>query len=335
MADIGVDSLADAATNTTGTAVGWQTRVNAFIAKFKSGVNLFGTAALKNVGTATGNIPEVQADGKLPSGVLGGAVPTGGMMSFAGSTSPTGWLICDGQAVSRTQYAALFGVIGTTYGNGDGTATFTLPDLRRRVPVGAGGARVAGPATSLASRAGSESATTSDHTHFVNVNQSLVAGPNGNQVHLRPLFRGYQVISLSEAVAGEGFLYLRPDYASQFAQGAALPSFASTYPRTQTSVTGSSSATASDSSWVGDSIRLGPFEGTMAELGYRFGRTAYFTSIHPSLFVSGTLEGGLTESQWGPDTAVNLRTAGVSSVPQNHPDGNYQPSIVMNYIIKT
>ena len=53
----------------------------------------------------------------------------GAVMAFAGSTSPAGWLLCDGSAVSRTDYAALFAVIGTTYGTGDGSTTFNLPNL--------------------------------------------------------------------------------------------------------------------------------------------------------------------------------------------------------------
>lgn len=56
-------------------------------------------------------------------------VPTGCVQAFAGNTTPSGWLLCDGSAVSRTQYSRLFGVIGTTYGAGDGTDTFNLPNL--------------------------------------------------------------------------------------------------------------------------------------------------------------------------------------------------------------
>jgi len=63
-------------------------------------------------------------------------VPTGAVSAFAGSTAPTGWLLCSGQAVSRTTYAALFALIGTTYGVGDGSTTFNLPDLRGRVVAG-------------------------------------------------------------------------------------------------------------------------------------------------------------------------------------------------------
>jgi microcystin-dependent protein len=62
--------------------------------------------------------------------------PTASLLPFAGTTSPDNWLLCSGQAVSRTTYAALFAIIGTTYGVGDGSTTFNLPDLRGRTPVG-------------------------------------------------------------------------------------------------------------------------------------------------------------------------------------------------------
>lgn len=60
----------------------------------------------------------------------------GVIVSYAGTTEPSGWLLCYGQAVSRTTYARLFDVIGTTYGAGDGSTTFNLPDLRGRVMAG-------------------------------------------------------------------------------------------------------------------------------------------------------------------------------------------------------
>lgn len=57
-------------------------------------------------------------------------VPVGAVCSFAGTSAPDGWLVCDGAAVSRTTHAALFAQIGTAFGAGDGSTTFTLPDLR-------------------------------------------------------------------------------------------------------------------------------------------------------------------------------------------------------------
>ena len=64
-------------------------------------------------------------------------VPIGAMMSYGGAAAPTGWLLCYGQAVNRTTYAALFAVLGTAYGPGDASTTFNLPDKRGRVPIGA------------------------------------------------------------------------------------------------------------------------------------------------------------------------------------------------------
>jgi microcystin-dependent protein len=61
---------------------------------------------------------------------------TGAIFPFAGETIPNGFLLCDGSAVSRADYADLFAIIGTNYGSGDGTTTFNLPDMRGRVPVG-------------------------------------------------------------------------------------------------------------------------------------------------------------------------------------------------------
>ena len=58
------------------------------------------------------------------------AIPTGAIFSFPIDTPPTGYLVCDGSEVSRTTYSDLFALIGTMYGNGDGSTTFNLPDFR-------------------------------------------------------------------------------------------------------------------------------------------------------------------------------------------------------------
>ena len=59
-----------------------------------------------------------------------GGVPSGTVVAFAGSTAPSEWLLCNGAAVSRSTYSNLLAAIGTTYGSGDGSTTFNLPDLR-------------------------------------------------------------------------------------------------------------------------------------------------------------------------------------------------------------
>lgn len=88
----------------------------------------------------------------------------GEVKMYAGSAAPSGWLVCDGSAVSRTTYAALFAVIGTTYGAGDGSTTFNLPDLRGRTTIGVGQGNtgeggVLGTNRALASVGGTETHT--------------------------------------------------------------------------------------------------------------------------------------------------------------------------------
>ncbi len=75
-----------------------------------------------------------------PWGLAGGGSggPIGSITAFGGSAAPDGWLVCDGGAVSRTDYADLFAVIGTAYGPGNGSSTFNLPDARNRALYGAG-----------------------------------------------------------------------------------------------------------------------------------------------------------------------------------------------------
>jgi microcystin-dependent protein len=69
--------------------------------------------------------------------VLNNSNPTGGLMMWPTAAAPSGWLLCNGTAVSRTTYAALFAVIGTTFGVGDNSTTFNLPNYVERMPFGA------------------------------------------------------------------------------------------------------------------------------------------------------------------------------------------------------
>jgi microcystin-dependent protein len=113
-------------------------------------------------------------------------VPTGVISPYAGldSNIPTGYLLCNGQAVSRTTYATLFGVVNTTYGVGDNSTTFNLPDLRGRAPIGAG------TGTGLTARA--LGATVGTETHTLTIAQmpshdhsSLQFGSSGGAAGLR------------------------------------------------------------------------------------------------------------------------------------------------------
>lgn len=68
----------------------------------------------------------------------GNSIPPGTVFDYAGSSAPTGYLLCNGAAVSRVTYSGLFAIIGTTWGSGDGSTTFNVPDLRGRATIGAG-----------------------------------------------------------------------------------------------------------------------------------------------------------------------------------------------------
>jgi microcystin-dependent protein len=91
------------------------------------------------------------------------SIPTGALNMWPTASAPTGWLICNGSAVSRTTYATLFGIIGTTYGTGDGSTTFNLPNLQGKMPIGVSGSYT------LASTGGSADAVLVSHTHTASV----------------------------------------------------------------------------------------------------------------------------------------------------------------------
>ncbi len=106
---------------------------------------------------------------------------TGEVRTFAGVVAPSGWLDCDGSAVSRTTYIELFNIIGTTYGVGDGSTTFNLPDMRGRMPIGAG-TGTGLTARTLGSQYGQEGLLLTDlpsHSHTI----SGTTGGTGDHSH--------------------------------------------------------------------------------------------------------------------------------------------------------
>ena len=97
--------------------------------------NSIGAAAINISGNGTSG-QAVVSDGDGSFSYTSNIVPSGALMPYAGTSAPTGFLLCDGSAVSRSTYATLFSAISTTYGAGDGSSTFNLPDLRGRVVAG-------------------------------------------------------------------------------------------------------------------------------------------------------------------------------------------------------
>lgn len=130
------------------------------------------------------------------------SAPAGTVNSYAGSTAPTGWLLCAGQNVSRTTYAGLFAAIGTTYGSGDGSTTFALPDLRGRVVAGeddmggtaanrltSGGSGIAGATLGASGGAQTHTLTTTEmpsHTHTQNPHSHEVQRSNSAATAVAP-----------------------------------------------------------------------------------------------------------------------------------------------------
>lgn len=84
----------------------------------------------------TGAGPAVDANDLVTLGTVRDAMPIGVVVDFCGSTAPSGWMLCYGQAISRASYPSCFSTIGTTFGSGDGSTTFNLPDLRGRILAG-------------------------------------------------------------------------------------------------------------------------------------------------------------------------------------------------------
>jgi microcystin-dependent protein len=134
------------------------------------------STTLSATGVSAGTYTSVTVDTK--GRVTGGTnptlatVPSGTLIDFAGTSAPTGYLACDGSAVSRTTYSALFAVISTTWGAGDGSTTFNLPDFRRRASVGSGGSGTGTLGNAVGNTGGAETHTLSttempSHTHNV------------------------------------------------------------------------------------------------------------------------------------------------------------------------
>jgi microcystin-dependent protein len=111
---------------------------------------------------------------------VGTATPVASMMQYAGSSDPvdadgtTRWLICDGRAISRTTYAALFNKTSTTYGTGNGSTTFNIPDLRQRLPLGKA---ASGTGSTLGATGGAIDHThsTPSHSHTLGAGFAVVA----------------------------------------------------------------------------------------------------------------------------------------------------------------
>ncbi len=156
-------------------ASGGDTNVNLEVSSKGSGTLKLdgGATGTVDIGTtSTGNINLKRATVVTGSVTATGMAmcPTGTILPFGGTSAPSGWLSCDGTAISRTTYSGLFAVLGTTWGVGNGTTTFNLPNLPRHTLVGVGGSGTATLSNTVGSTGGEETHTMTTgelvaHTH--------------------------------------------------------------------------------------------------------------------------------------------------------------------------
>lgn len=145
------------------------------------------STGLKWAAVGTSNISDGAITlGKLASALQAFLVPTGSINAWSTNTAPTGWQLCDGTAVSRTTYAALYAVIGTTYGAGDGSTTFNLPNLKGRVIVGRDAAQTEFDSLAETGGAKTHTLTSSEmpaHVHNVSAYSHSASIGNTNLSH--------------------------------------------------------------------------------------------------------------------------------------------------------
>ena len=145
--------------------------------------------------------------------LLEGGIPTATIVPWSDSSVPSGFLECNGSAVSRTTYSALFAIVGTTYGAGDGSTTFNVPDLQDNVPVGKSNNKAlastggANTVTSTGNVAGSTANATlstaqlASHSHNTNL---TISNPGGGPSFKFPTSPNVNPSGIESANTGSG-----------------------------------------------------------------------------------------------------------------------------------
>jgi len=161
-------------------------------------------SGLATLGT-DGLVPASQLPTPSGGGGTASALPTGALLDWAGSSAPSGYLLCDGSAVSRFIYPDLFGVIGTLYGAGDGSSTFNLPDFQGRVAVGKGSAVAVNTVGKNDGQPAGSRTTQHTHTNGVTASHNLTLPNHAHAVSEAPHSHGFYNWSQNIGGGGAGF----------------------------------------------------------------------------------------------------------------------------------
>ena len=133
-------TAATAAHGATGAVVGTtntQTLTNKTISGASNTLSAIPQASVTNLTTDLSTLTTaISTETSNRTAAINTAIPVGSIQMWGGAAAPTNWALCDGTAISRSTYSTLFGVIGTTFGSGNGSTTFNLPNLKGKVPVG-------------------------------------------------------------------------------------------------------------------------------------------------------------------------------------------------------
>ena len=207
-------------------------------------------------------------DGLATTDIL---MPSGSVIIYGGTSAPTGWLFCDGSAISRSTYAALFTAIATTYGAGNGSTTFNVPDIRGRVV------------------AGKEASASRLTTGTGNIDGGTLGAVGGNQGH-----------TLTSAQSG------LPAHNHSLTMDAHTHTFTGT-PHSHTFLRG---------------------QDAFHDISGSTGSGNFFGNISHS--TQNTTAGGSNSTVTTTGTIANNSAANAGS-----PHPNVQPTIILNYIIKT
>lgn len=135
------------------------------------------------------------------SGLAGNHSPAGSMIMYGPATAPAGWLLCDGAAVSRTTFATLFTALGTTYGVGNGSTTFNVPDMRSRNPVGLG------QGGGLTDRSLNDSGGEETHSLIeaeLAAHEHTYPASDGSQTEANTVSRGLSTVTVTSSTTGSG-----------------------------------------------------------------------------------------------------------------------------------